>query len=150
MVENMCLIQPALAMLRSPIQADFANIANFRNQFVEQWEFMPPLSRQLRMKTQSCPDTRRFWCKLRRPLPSRRRVGDGEDEHRPVHASRNHLCRIWVQIEVCVQVDHSTPIATSKSRNSVRPLWATSRSSVLSAIRGEARVAPNHLLMPTS
>jgi hypothetical protein len=36
MIENVCLILPALAMLGSPIQTDLSDIAYFRNQFIEQ------------------------------------------------------------------------------------------------------------------
>jgi hypothetical protein len=45
MIENVRLILPALPMLGSPIQTDFSDIAYLRNQFVEQWQLMSPLSR---------------------------------------------------------------------------------------------------------
>lgn len=117
------------------IETNLANESSFWDKRAELGNFLSPFNHQLGMKTERNVNCRRGVDDAHRATPGERSSRDGQDIALLPDGFSQNRRRVWVEINVAVEVDHRIPatvrslLASSMPRPTVSEYGAGSSSS---------------------
>jgi hypothetical protein len=117
-LEDGDLALPVRTELRRAVEADLADVAHLRQQFVEKGQLALALMRELRVQAERSSDSRRIARQRARALPGARRRRNGQDIEPALPALGDEAGGIGIEIEMAMKVDHRTPIASRNAPSS--------------------------------